>query len=324
MTTSEDTFRLLYEVAVATSGVLVPERLAELAVARASQLTGADSSFLFWWVPERELLILLAEHPPGTRPRMCTRSRGQGVVGTAFDTGRPQVVHDYASWPAALPAAVEGGVEAAMAVPLHAGGRPVGALCVRSYGGERWREHQVEALDLLAKLVAPALASAREHADLEAAEESFRAVFADAQEQLLALVREFSLHRTDPDVGGEPVSMSEHRALMELSTGEELSQSALAMRLRLEKSTISRLAAQMEGRGWLERNRDTADARLFRLRLTPRGQSLARDLAAYRASKVQDMLLTVPPADRDSVVQALKLVVRALNRGPQERASDAG
>ncbi|HEY4025828.1 MAG TPA: GAF domain-containing protein [Candidatus Dormibacteraeota bacterium] len=324
MTTSDDTFRLLYEAAVATSGVLEPERLARLAVEQACRLTGADSAFLFWWVPERELLILLAEHPLGARPRMCTRKRDQGVVGMAFDTGQPQVAHDYATWPSALAAAVQGGVAAAMAVPLVAGGRQVGALCVRSYRTERWLDRQIEALDLLARLVAPALAAAREHADLEAAEESFRAVFADAQEQLLALVREFSLHRTDAGAGGEPVSMSEHQALMELSTGEELSQSALAMRLRLEKSTISRLAAQMESRGWLERNRDTADLRLVRLRLTPRGQTLARDLAAYRASKLQGMLQAVPPADRESVVQALKLVVRALQRTPEGGASAAG
>ena len=117
--------------------------------------------------------------------------------------------------------------------------------------------------------------------------------------------------------------MSEHQALMELSAGEELSQTALAVRLRLEKSTVSRLAVQMVARGWLERNRDTADGRLVRLRLTPRGVALARDLAAVRAGKLRDMLETVPEADRESVVQALKVVTRALHRGPDRGASAA-
>jgi len=159
------------------------------------------------------------------------------------------------------------------------------------------------------------MTAARLHADLEASEESFRAVYADAQDQLLALVREFGLHRTDQTGGGELVSMSEHQALMELSSGEELSQTALAVRLRLEKSTISRLAVQMEARGWLERNRDTTDARLVRLRLTPTGRELASDLAAVRAGKLQDMLEAIPEADRETVLQALKVVVRALHRG---------
>src|SRR3981081_3268101 len=73
MTTSDETFRLLYEVAVATSGVLEPERLAALPAARAGRLTGADSSLLFWWVPERELLVLQATDPLGTAAIGCTR-----------------------------------------------------------------------------------------------------------------------------------------------------------------------------------------------------------------------------------------------------------
>jgi DNA-binding MarR family transcriptional regulator len=327
MSTSDDTFRLLYEVAVATSGVLEPERLAQLAVERSRQLTGADSTLLFWWVPERELLVLMACDPPGSAALGCTRRRGQGAVGLAFETGSPQVIEDYAVWPRALPSAAGRGIGAAMAVPLFVGGRGEGVLCVRRYEPMRWSERQLETLSLLASLVAPAITAARLHADLEASEESFRAVYADAQDQLLALVREFGVHRTDPTSGGEPVSMSEHQALMELSSGEELSQTALAVRLRLEKSTISRLAVQMEGRGWLERNRDTADARLVRLRLTSRGRALARDLSAIRASKLQGMLSAIPEADRESVLQALKVVIRALNRSPlrdEDEATGAG
>src|SRR5262245_12461886 len=322
MSTSDDTFRLLYEVAVATSGVLEPERLARLAVERSRQLTGADSTLLFWWVPERELLVLLGSDPPGAMAQGVTRRRGEGAVGIAFDTCSPQVIEDYARWPRALPSAAGRGVGAAMAVPLFVGGRGEGVLCVRRYEPTRWSDRQLETLSRLASLVAPAMTAARLHADLEASEESFRAVYADAQDQLLALVREFGLHRTDPTGGGEPVSMSEHQALMELSSGEELSQTALAVRLRLEKSTISRLAVQMEGRGWLERNRDTADARLVRLRLTPRGAALAQDLAEVKAGKLQGMLKAVPEGDRESVVQALKVVIRALHRGAAPAAAD--
>jgi len=322
--TSDHTFRLLYEVAVAASGVLEPERLARLAVARACQLTGAGSGLLFWWVPERELLIPLAGEPSGSVPVVRPLASGEGAAGLSFATGRPQVVHEYARWPQAVSSAVEGGIRAVLAVPLLVGGRPEGALCVRSFERVRWEKRQLEVLSLLATLVGPALAAARGHADLEASEESFRAVFADAQDHLMALVREFSLHRADPTLGGEAVSMSEHQALMELSTGEELSQTTLAVRLRLEKSTVSRLAAQMEARGWLERNRDPTDARLVRLRLTARGRVLAGDLAAVRASKLQGMLQAVPEADRESVLQALKVVVRALNRYPERGAAAAG
>ncbi len=323
MTTSDDTFRLLYEVAVATSGVLEPERLAQLTVERARQLTEADAALLFWWVPERELLILLARDPEGLPPQTHTRARGQGAVGMAFKRGSPVVIDDYAAWPLALPSTTDRGIASVLTVPLFVGGRAEGVLCVSRLRQSRWAARQRETLSLLASLVAPALAAARLHADLEASEESFRAVYADVQDQLLALVREFGMHRTDSAGDGEPVSMSEHQALMELSNGEELSQTALAVRLRLEKSTVSRLAAQMESRGWLERNRDTADGRLVKLRLTPRGRALALDLAAFRASRLRGMLSSVPESDRESVMHALKVVIRALNRGPDRGAAAA-
>ena len=299
---SEGTFRLLYEVAVAASGMLEPEQLADLAVTRARQLVGADASVLLWWVPERQLLVPFAADPPGPAPAGPALARGDGAAGVAFDTGRPQTG------------------DSALAVPLLVDGAPAGVLCVRSRGRASDRDRQLEALTLMAALVAPALAAAREHADLAASEEGFRALFADAQSQLLTLVRELGVHRTDATPDGEPISMSEHQALMELSAGDELSQTALADRLRLEKSTVSRLAAQMEGRGWLERNRDTADARLVRLRLTPRGREVAGHLAEVRAGRLRGMLGAIPEADRDSVVQALRVVTRALPGRPVRRA----
>jgi DNA-binding MarR family transcriptional regulator len=302
----ESTFRLLYETSVAAAGVLEPEPLAELAAARARQLAGADTGVVYWWVPERRLLVPLAADPPdpalGDRPL----APGEGAAGAAFATGQPQVG------------------DGALAVPLPAGGEGAGALYVRRDRRSRWRSRQVETLTLLAAVLGPALAAAREHADLAAAEEGFRAIFADAQSQLLALVREFGVHRTDETPTGETVSMSEHQALMELSGGDELSQTALAERLRLEKSTVSRLAAQMEARGWLERNRDPADARLVRLRLTTRGRELAGRLAAVRAGRLRGMLATVPESDRDAVVQALQVVARALQGRSRAAPGETG
>lgn len=313
-TASTHTLRVLYEVAVATSGVLDPERLSSLMVGGARRLTDADSAWLFWWVPERERLILLAQEPPDAEPGARTMRRGEGAAGRAFAEGTVQSVDEYEAWPHALPSAVEMGARSVLAVPLSVGGRPAGALCVRKLDRRHWQPRQAEVLSLLAALAAPALDAARRHADLEASQESFRAVFEDAQDQLVALVRELSLHRTEPTPRGEPLSMSEAQALTELMASEEPSQTDLAARLRLEKSTVSRLVTQMEGRGWLRRQRDPADARLVRLSLTPRGRDLADGLAAKRSSRLRGLLDTIPPVDRESVVQAIKVVLAALHR----------
>ena len=66
--------------------------------------------------------------------------------------------------------------------------------------------------------------------------------------------------------------MSEVFALGELAEASSLSQRDLGVRLGLEKSAVSRLAAGMEERGWLSREREPANRRLYRLSLTEQGR----------------------------------------------------
>src|SRR5690242_10693859 len=84
----------------------------------------------------------------------------------------------------------------------------------------------------------------------------------------LDLIRAAGLVEPDRSVPGHPLSMSQAFALHELDTDPPLSQRDLAERLRLEKSTVSRLAADLERDGLLARERDPDNRRLYRLRLT--------------------------------------------------------
>ena len=52
------------------------------------------------------------------------------------------------------------------------------------------------------------------------------------------------------------VSASEARALIELLAARGIAQGQLAALLGLEKSTVSRLAAGLERKGWVRRGRD--------------------------------------------------------------------
>jgi DNA-binding MarR family transcriptional regulator len=113
------------------------------------------------------------------------------------------------------------------------------------------------------------------------------------------------------DHGGVRVSVSEVFALGELSEASALSQRELAARLGLEKSTVSRLAASMERRGWLVRERDPANRRLYRLRLTPSGceaaQRVGEDLRARHAA----LFAALTPAERAGLALGLQGLIRA-------------
>lgn len=75
----------------------------------------------------------------------------------------------------------------------------------------------------------------------------------DLQEAVARFVRAFGLHQPDQTPCGRPIPVSEAHALGELARDGALRQSELSHRLRLEKSTTSRLVTQLINRGWAER-----------------------------------------------------------------------
>lgn len=132
------------------------------------------------------------------------------------------------------------------------------------------------------------------------------------QEQLIALIRAFGLHRPDQTPCGEPVAVAEAHALMELAQAAPLSQNELAARLQLEKSTVSRLVGILENRGWVARARSAQDGRARELRLTAAGQQMATDLAEARRTKFARVLAAIPDAERGAVFESLQILVEAI------------
>ncbi len=112
------------------------------------------------------------------------------------------------------------------------------------------------------------------------------------------------------DHGGVRVSVSEVFTLAELFEANALSQRELAARLGLEKSTVSRLAAGMERRGWLARERDPANRRLYRLRLTPSGREAAERVGEDLRARHAALLRALTPAERAGLALGLEGLIR--------------
>ena len=132
------------------------------------------------------------------------------------------------------------------------------------------------------------------------------------QEQLIALIRAFGLHRPDQTPCGEPVAVAEAHALKELAQDAPLSQNDLAARLHLEKSTVSRLVGIMESRGWIARGRSAQDGRARELRLTDTGWQMTADLAEARRAKFARVFDAIPEAERAAVLESLQMLVEAM------------
>jgi DNA-binding MarR family transcriptional regulator len=116
---------------------------------------------------------------------------------------------------------------------------------------------------------------------------------------------------TDTTAG--PVSASEARALIELVSARGIAQGELAGLLGLEKSTVSRLAAGLERKGWVRRGRDEANQRYVRLYLTAAGgEAAARVWQAWQARQAR-MMASLSVDERAGLAAGLRGLIRGLS-----------
>jgi DNA-binding MarR family transcriptional regulator len=134
---------------------------------------------------------------------------------------------------------------------------------------------------------------------------------AAAQDALMRFVRNFGLHQPDRTPCGQPLAVSEAHALTEIARDGELRQVELARRLRLEKSTVSRLVANLVGRGWVRRHTADDDGRGVLLAITDAGGTAATRLADARRARLGEVLDRLPQTERGAVLRALELLAEA-------------
>jgi DNA-binding MarR family transcriptional regulator len=134
---------------------------------------------------------------------------------------------------------------------------------------------------------------------------------AAAQDALMRFVRGFGLHQPDRTPCGQPLPVSEAHALTEVAREGRMRQVELARRLRLEKSTISRLVSNLVGRGWISRQAADEDGRGVLLELTEAGATAAGRLAEARQQRLTALLERVPEDERAAVVRALQTLAEA-------------
>ena len=132
------------------------------------------------------------------------------------------------------------------------------------------------------------------------------------QETMVALIRTLGLHQPDRTPCGQPVPVGEAHALLELGREPGLSQNGLASRLRLEKSSVSRIVTALEKRGWVARNRLARDTRIVQVHLTDEGRAASATLAASRQARFERIFAAIPAAERDDVLTSLDTLVQVI------------
>ena len=142
--------------------------------------------------------------------------------------------------------------------------------------------------------------------------------FAALDRLLVAVVRRIALVER-LTIGGTALTLPESFLIRELDRQGELSQQELAERLWMDKSRISRVATALEHSGWVERHRDHANRRQYKVRLTKEGKKLATRMVQTVRQHHVELFKAMTVQERSALERGLK----ALHRGFDAGAFDA-
>jgi len=125
------------------------------------------------------------------------------------------------------------------------------------------------------------------------------------------LVRQFGL--MNQTVAGTDLTLSSAHAIIEIGRAGQLSSRELSQKLRLEKSTVSRLVKSLVARGEIRELRSSNDLRVKLLSLTRQGRKTLGNIDRYAEAQVSTALDRLNANSRQGVLRGLQDYSAALN-----------
>ncbi len=110
------------------------------------------------------------------------------------------------------------------------------------------------------------------------------------------------------------LSHSHCHALIEIEARGSVAQSAVPALLRLDKSTTSRIIAELVSRRWVRARESAEDARARVLTLTAAGRAKVELVHREANARVEQALSTLAGEERTTVVRGMEIYARALER----------
>ncbi|HLC03781.1 MAG TPA: PAS domain S-box protein, partial [Anaerolineales bacterium] len=152
----------LTEIGQEISSSLDLPTVLERIITRAGEMMGTPHGFIYLLAPDGASLERKAGVGVFTQDRDYHLKPGEGLSGTVWETGKPLVVDDYATWPGRSALGSQD-VQAMVGVPLRSGSEILGVIALASEkgSGRTFGNEEVELLNRFAQLAAIAIQNAR-------------------------------------------------------------------------------------------------------------------------------------------------------------------
>jgi signal transduction histidine kinase len=194
----------LHQAAVALSGISSLLDFGHVATWQMELLLDFEVTTIWRWLPDEQELELTWSSG-WTRLHIGVRvRRGSGIVGKAIAEMKPVQISSYQGSDAAIPVIEAGGLASGMGVPLVVEGEVIGAISAGHLKQRLYTDADLNLLQVMAGLIAPALASVerqealiRSQTDLRQQVSTLRAVLASAPVLLFITNRKGVITRMD-------------------------------------------------------------------------------------------------------------------------------
>ncbi len=124
------------------------------------------------------------------------------------------------------------------------------------------------------------------------------------------------------DMSGRPGTVPQYRILAFLYHHGPDSMGRLAERQNVTLPTMTKTVAGLVERGLIERETDAQDRRVVRLRLTPDGEAVFRDIQARMQARLATIIATMTADEKEALATGLQAFLGALQRvHTEERAT---
>jgi DNA-binding MarR family transcriptional regulator len=120
------------------------------------------------------------------------------------------------------------------------------------------------------------------------------------------------------EIGPGSLTQRQYAVLSAVTAKEGCTQSDLVRATGIDRSTLAELVARLIGKGLLDRERSTLDARANTVRLTPEGRAAVQE-AAPRVAQADNRILALMPANkRDAFIKTLRDMAKAASKSSAE------
>lgn len=116
----------------------------------------------------------------------------------------------------------------------------------------------------------------------------------------------------------EEVTLTQYRSLVVIASRGPQGIASLAEALAVTPPTASRLCERLVRKGLVRRRTDRSDRRQVRVGLTEAGRELVDVVTERRRREIAELVRSVPPAARRSIVEGLQQLTQAAGEVPEQ------